>query len=147
MSPQCGLNCGLPALHTLLCLSTHSLFFLPVVTLTKTKMGFYELAPGVYGCVYRRVTRQLKRTLSAHYFKGSLLSKVTPDSLGILGHFVLTLVPNNDFQPWNMVLNCVIINNRLSLFSKQFLIPLLRINWLNGSLKSLSPLTSSPILR
>lgn len=45
MSPQSGLNCGLPALHTVLCLSAYSLFFLPVVTLTKTKMGFYEVAP------------------------------------------------------------------------------------------------------
>lgn len=41
MSLQSGLNCGLPALHTLLGFSAHSLFLLPVVT--ETEMGTFEL--------------------------------------------------------------------------------------------------------
>lgn len=152
MSAQSGLNCGLPALHTRLCLPAHSLFLSPWCHFDKNKDGLlWTCSSRVYGCVYHRATAQLKRTLSAHYFNGSLHSEVTPDSLSILGQhcFVPTPEPNNGLKPWKMFfLNCVIINNKAShFFSVQTLIPLLRINWLNGSLKSLSPLASFPILR
>lgn len=151
MSPQSGLNCGLPALHALLPLSlsppAHSLFLPPCCHFDKNKDGLLWTCASVYGSVCNRAKQQRRRTLSAYYFKASLLSKVTSDSLSVSGwhRFVPALEPNNDLQPWNMVLNCAIINNRVPhFFSEQFLIPLLRINWLNGSLKSLSPLASSP---